>query len=303
MTLNRLLKIATNKTNFKTLSDYCDFTEEYLKYIAYKLQAVIVSQNENHYQFYQYGKDGAFQITRPINSKLMCSTTSFPSLRRHIIPLLKNIKNVKDSDVRQNINQFVYSLQMSIGSALDALPAGKSNTARKINGDLFEHLIRLIVREIGIPCKSGVVQIPVIVSGKEQFRMSYQHDLIVEYRDKLRVIGSIKTSSKDRLDKIFIDKFLYCKLTETNIPHVAIFLNDVQRKNTKNKNKYGINATFLPGHFRGYTVKLNALDGVYYCDIRPNMIKEDILKDHIKTFDYLICEDIWKFMGTSGLCK
>lgn len=184
---------------------------------------------------------------------------------------------------------------MCIGSALDALPVGKSNTARKINGDLFEHLVRLIVREIGISCESGVVRIPVIVRGKEQFRMSYQHDLIIKDSEKIKLIGSIKTSSKDRLDKIFIDKFLYSRLTNTTTPHVAVFLNDVQRKNVKAKNKYGINATFLPGHFRGYTIKLNPLDGVYYCDIRPNMLTEDILKDHIKTFDYLLCEDIWEF--------
>jgi hypothetical protein len=107
---------------------------------------------------------------------------------------------------------------------------------------------------------------------------------------------SIKTSSKDRLDKIFIDKFLYNKLTETNIPHIAIFLNDVQRKNTSVENEYGISTTFLPGHFKGYSVKLNPLDGVYYCDIRPRMKTEAILKDYIKTFDCLLCEDIWSFL-------
>ena len=57
-----------------------------------------------------------------------------------------------------------------------------------------------------------------------------------------------------------------------------------------------INATFLPGHFKGYTVKLNPLDGVYYCDIRPNMKTEEILKDHIGTFDKLLVEDIWKLI-------
>jgi len=67
-------------------------------------------------------------------------------------------------------------------------------------------------------------------------------------------------------------------------------------KNTRRENEYGINATFLPGHFKGYTVKLNPLDGVYYCDIRPNMQTENILKDHIKTFDNLLIEDIWKFL-------
>ena len=101
--------------------------------------------------------------------------------------------------------------------------------------------------------------------------MSYQHDLIIENPGRIRVFGSIKISSKDRIDKIFIDKFLYSKLSDTLTPHIAIFLNDVQREKTRVDNEYGISATFLPGHFRGYTVKLNALDGVYYCDVRPNM--------------------------------
>ena len=154
----------------------------------------------------------------------------------------------------------------------------------------------MIIKEIGIPCRAGVVQVPVLMNGAKLFDMSYQHDLIVQYKDSIKVIGSIKTSSKDRIDKIFVDKFLYNKLTETVTPHIAIFLNDVQRKNTSRENEYGINATFLPGHFKGYTVKLNPLDGVYYCDIRPNMKTENILKDHIKTFDYLLCEDIWSFI-------
>ena len=66
-----------------------------------------------------------------------------------------------------------------------------------------------------------------------------------------------------------MDKFLYSRLTDTALPHIAVFLNDVQRKKTKRQNQYAISATFLPGHFKAYTVKLNALDGVYYCDIRP----------------------------------
>jgi hypothetical protein len=211
---------------------------------------------------------------------------------------LKNIKTLdkNDLELRKIINNTTYTIQQSIGAALDGLPAGESNKARKLNGDLFEHFIRLIIKEIGMTCRSGVVQIPVKVKGQTEFNMSYQHDLIIEQNSDIKMIGSIKTSSKDRIDKIFIDKFLYNKLTETDTPHIAIFLNDVQRKKTKKEGKYGISATFLPGHFKGYTVKLNPLDGVYYCDIRPNMLTEDILKDHIKTFDNLLIEDIWKFV-------
>lgn len=298
MSVKTLVQRATNKANFSELSGFIKFCDDYLSYVAENLQAVIVSQNENHYQFYQYDKSGNYQITRPINSSLMFDNKSFNKASKEYLKILQSIKTIdkNDKSIREIINNTTYTLQQSIGAALDALPAGKSNTARKLNGDLFEHFIRLILREIGIVCDSGVVQIPVIVDDEKLFDMSYQHDLIFKDGEDIKLIGSIKTSSKDRIDKIFIDKFLYNKLTEKQTPHIAIFLNDVQRKNTKKENEYGINATFLPGHFKGYTVKLNPLDGVYYCDIRPNMITEPILKDHIKTFDNLLVTDIWKFI-------
>ncbi len=298
MNLKKIVDKAKNKGNFVDLKAYISFCDEYLKFINDNLQAIIVSQNENHYQFYQYKKEGNFQITRPINSNLMYDSTEFERASKEFIKLLHSVKSIdkNDFEARNIINNSAYTIQQSIGSALDGLPAGESNTARKLNGDLFEHFIRIIISEIGIKCKSGTIQVPVIVEGEETFSMSYQHDLIIEQEEIIKVIGSIKTSSKDRIDKIFIDKFLYNKLTDKSTPHIAIFLNDVQRKKRKQENEYGINATFLPGHFKGYTVKLNPLDGVYYCDIRPNMRTENILKDHIKTFDNLLIEDIWKFL-------
>jgi len=101
------------------------------------------------------------------------------------------------------LNNATYTIQQSVGSALDGLPAGQSNTARKLNGNLFEHFIRLIICKIGVDCKSGIIQLPVLVDGKPEFNMSYQHDLIIEKDEIIRLIGSIKTSSKDRIDKIF----------------------------------------------------------------------------------------------------
>lgn len=298
MNLKQLINKAKDKRNFVDLNAYIAFCNEYLNYISDNLQATIVSQNENHYCFYQYKKEGNFQITRPINSNLMYNAKSFAKASKEFLKVLRKIKTIdkKDEAARNVLNNATYTIQQSVGAALDALPAGQSNTARKLNGDLFEHFIRLIIREIGIACKAGTIQVPVIVDGQPTFNMSYQHDLIIEKESDIKVIGSIKTSSKDRIDKIFIDKFLYNKLTEKATPHIAIFLNDVQRKNSKKENEYGINATFLPGHFKGYTVKLNPLDGVYYCDIRPNMRTENILKDHIKTFDNLLIEDIWKLI-------
>ncbi len=297
MTFNQLINKAKDKKNFGDLKGFILFCTKYLEYITDNLQATIVSQNENNYNFYQYGRSGNYQITRPINSSLMYKASEFAEVSKDFLKILRTIKTIdkQNISIRKILNNSTYTIQQSIGASLDGLPAGRSNTARKLNGDLFEHFIRLIIREIGIECRAGVIQIPVLVNGQKQFNMSYQHDIIIENNNEIKVIGSIKTSSKDRIDKIFIDKFLYNKLTEKATPHIAIFLNDVQRKNASTENEYGISATFLPGHFKGYTVKLNPLDGVYYCDIRPNMLTESILKDHIKTFDNLLIDDIWKF--------
>lgn len=296
MNLKTIVSNVTNKDKFQTIQAYSDFCLNYLEFIKTNLQAVIVSNNENNYRFFQYKKDGTFNVTRPVNSDLMLSFENFDSNRNQFFSILKNIKDnsSKTKANRKLINNYVYTCQQSIGAALDALPANQSNIARKINGDLFERFIRLIIAEIGIDVTDGTIALPVEINGKEAFNMKYQHDLIIKVDDNTRAIGSVKTSSKDRIDKIFIDKFLYNRLTDTTTPHFAIFLNDVQRKGKAGK--FGINSTFLSGHFKGYTIKLNPLDGVYYCDIRPNMSTEVILKDHIKTFDNFLINDVWKFI-------
>ena len=298
MNIKELLDLATNKENFVTLENYIQFCQYYLDFLPAGLQAVVVSQNESNYRFFQYREDGNFNITRPINATLMYTAENNHLISNVLLGILRAIKEdgIVDETSRVVIQRAIYTIQQSIGATLDALPGGRSNTARKINGDLFERLIRLLIQYIGVDCRTGVINVPVIVDDIEEFKMSYQHDLLLFYGDELKVIGSVKTSSKDRLDKIFMDKFLYSRLTGTEIPHIAIFLNDVQRKQTRHEDRYGINSTFLPGHFRGFTVKLNALDGVYYCDIRPSMQTDAFLRQHIKTIDCLFCDDVQHFI-------
>ncbi len=301
MSLQTLVDTARDKTKFLTLAAYLDFCRRWLEFTDTGLQAIIVSQNENHYRFFQYKEDGHFNITRPLNSRLLYGTGDGDVLANDFLDLLNHVRDLPKGDLgREVLTRGIYTIQQSIGATLDALPANASNFARKINGDLFERLIQLLIREVGVECATGTVQVPVTVDNEVQFQMSYQHDLLL-YRDaELKVIGSVKTSSKDRIDKIFLDKFLYCKLTETALPHIAIFLNDVQRKSTRRENEYGINSTFLSGHFKAFTVKLNPLDGVYYCDIRPLMQSDMLLKSHIRTIDHFFCSDLWALLGTEG---
>lgn len=299
MNLTDIVKSAVRKENFTELKSYIEFTKSFLEFIPEHLQAVIVSQNENHYRFFQFNEDGFYNISRPINSDLFYGFDEIEKIVAQFPKILSSVREISEDDIesREILLKSIYTIQQTIGIALDALPAGESNRARKVNGDLFERLIQILLNTIGINCQTGTVKVPVYVENELQFKMSYQHDLLIMNGEELKAIGSVKTSSKDRIDKIFMDKFLYSKLTETTLPHIAVFLNDVQRKKTKKENVYGINSTFLTGHFKAFTVKLNPLDGVYYCDIRPNMKTDKILSEHIRTIDHLFCSDIWTLVN------
>jgi hypothetical protein len=89
MNLKQLVNKAKDKSNFVDLKAYIAFCEEYLNYISDNLQATIVSQNENHYRFYQYKKEGNFQITRPINSNLMYDAKTFEKASKEFLKVCK----------------------------------------------------------------------------------------------------------------------------------------------------------------------------------------------------------------------
>lgn len=303
MTVAKLLKLVVSKEEFRTIESYLAFCGQFLEFIENGIQARIVSQNESCYEFLQYRQDGSYNITRPLNSNLMLKADNFTAQSHQFLLTIEQLRNrtIPGDALRSNLVRTLYTVQQSIGAALDALPSGKSNQARKINGDLFERLIRLVLQKLDLDCISGTIQVPVRDEfEKELFKSSYQHDLLISEKQELKVIGSVKTSSKDRIDKVFLDKFLYCRLTGTSLPHIAVFLNDVQRKKTSQENKYGVSATFLPGHFKAYTIKLNPLDGVYYCDIRPNMISDPLLAEQIKTIDHFFFSDLWALLKGEG---
>ena len=134
--------------------------------------------------------------------------------------------------------------------------------------------------------------------------MSYQLDLVfsrnkaiiateTKFIHPLDVVGSVKTTSKDRIDKVFLDKYLLTKLLGRDIPVIAIFLHDVQRAKRGNS-IFGINSTFKSNHFLGYTVALNKLDGVYYVDPRPEMTANERLREQIHDFQQFLVKDLWR---------
>jgi hypothetical protein len=71
MTLKKLVQRATDKQRFTKLEDFVDFALAVLDFASKSLQAVIVSRNEPHYNFWQFKSDGSYNVSRPINSTLM----------------------------------------------------------------------------------------------------------------------------------------------------------------------------------------------------------------------------------------
>lgn len=290
-TLWEIMSWVSEKNRFSEIENYIEFAEYYLEFIETELQAEIVAQNETNYRFFQYRRDGEYNITRPVNGDLFLKLVDYEKIAPNFKDILENIRDIKDDvDGRKDINRFIYTTQQAIGCALDALPASKTNTSRKINGDLFERLMQIVIFQMGFIVDSETLKVNIPESNEQ---MKYQNDIEIKVNGDIVAIGSVKTSSKDRIDKIFLDKLMYNRLTNTNTPHFAIFLHDVQRAGKEPDYKVG--QTFLMGHFKAYTIGLNPLDGVYYCDLRPVMKKDVLLKKHIKTLDYLLCEDIWKY--------
>lgn len=168
-------------------------------------------------------------------------------------------------------------------------------------GQLFETLVKLIIQEVGIECEPRTINIP--IPGFPDYEMSYELDLVfsrnkaiitseTKFINVSEVVGSVKTTSKDRIDKVFLDKYLLTKLLGRDIPVIAIFLHDVQRAK-KGNSIFGVNTTFKSNHFLGYTVALNKLDGVYYVDPRPEMTTNARLREQIFYFQQFLVKDLW----------
>lgn len=181
MSLSGLVEHASDKTKFETIESYVAFATAFLEYVPPTLQAVIVSRNEPHYTFWQYPNEGRFGVTRPINSTLMFTAEDEDRFNGDFLRILSSLREdgVDTKENRECLNRSVYTIQQCIGAALDALPEGMSNKARKINGDLFERLIRLMLVRAGVECTSGTVSVPVKVDDHAAFVMRYQHDLMV----------------------------------------------------------------------------------------------------------------------------
>ena len=111
-TLWEIMSWVSEKSRFSKIENYIEFAKYYLEFIETELQAEIIAQNETNYRFFQYRRDGEYNITRPVNGDLFFKLADYESLASSFEYTLENIRDIKDDVVqRENVNRFI-SLQL-----------------------------------------------------------------------------------------------------------------------------------------------------------------------------------------------
>ncbi len=315
LTLADLQASVQDRLAFNNLTDYVTLCDAYLIFLEKTQPTRIVSPTHSNYIFHQFDEAYGYKITRPLNSDLFIEKAlDFRSKFERFVSFLGDLKQFQELAIdrpggnwyvdSREINKVVYTIQQSIGSIGDSFH--NPNQSRKRIGQLFERLVKLVIQQVGFICESRSITIP--IPGYQGYQMSYELDVVfsrnkailateTEFIHQSEIVGSVKTTSKDRLDKIFLDKYLLTKLIGRDIPVVAIFLHDVQRA-IKGNSIFGINSTFKSNHFLGYTIALNKLDGVYYVDPRPVMTANPRLREQIHDFQHFLLRDLWTLSNT-----
>ncbi|MCD4681872.1 MAG: hypothetical protein K8R86_01205 [Bacteroidales bacterium] len=276
-----------------SLNEFGDLTIRVLQYLPNVISSF---KEKNDYKIYASEIAGTTKYIRPINHKLYIQEekdflNNFDELKV-ILGKIKLKSPVSDYE-KIVIDKTLYTIQQSIGAGLDLLV--KPNSARKHVGNRFEELIKVVFSEIGIANKKIILKIPYETNeGTKTYKC--ENDLILSPFDKVRsssksldeneIVVSIKTTSKDRMGKMFIDKILLERFVEHPQKVIGVFLNDVQRKESDN-----ISFTLVSGLFMVYSKFLTKLDGIYYLDPPPTVRKEPYSK-YMKPFSELITNDI-----------
>jgi len=295
MSLSEDLQIA--KTS---LNEFKDITQKILEHLP---NVINEEENYRNYSLCASNIAGTRKQIRPFNNDLFLrDPDNFKDSYDSFLNILENLKcenrNFEESDYL-NVDKTIYTIQQSLGIGLDLFV--ESNSARKHVGNRFEELIRVLLSALGISLKKIVINIPYENEEGEKF-YKCETDVVVspfeevksnsKNIDESELIISLKTTTKDRMPKIFIDKILLENFLQHTVRVVGISQNDVQRKGD-NKISY----TFVSNLFMVYTKFLTQLEGYYYVDM-PMRAYESPFNQHIFPFSHFLLDDIWSLLGT-----
>lgn len=287
------------QSNKKTIKEFYSVT---LRVIEHMHNVISSSVDKNDYTIYVSEVAGTKKYLRPINNKIYIKDRiKFEESYSLFMSTIDKIKR-KDFefavDEKSNINSFLYTIQQTIGAGLDLLV--DQNCARKHVGNRFEELIRVVFSIMEISNKRIVLKIPYNTDEGEKVYKCENDIVISPFKEALstssqlnekEIVVSVKTTSKDRIGKMFIDKMLLENFVKHPQKVIGIFNNDVQRKNNDD-----ISYTLVSGLFMVYTKFLTKVEGIYYLDPPPTAKKPPYNK-YMKTFSELITKDIFHLFG------
>jgi hypothetical protein len=160
----------------------------FLSLLARTRPTRIVSPSHPHYVFFQYDRRYRHRITRPLNSRLFIeSAVDFNRAFEQLMTFLEDLHRYQAGAVERRgrrryveskeINRVVYTAQQSVGCVGDSFD--NPNQSRKRIGQLFENLVRLIVREVGLECEPRTVHIP--IPDHPDLTLSYEYGSASRY--------------------------------------------------------------------------------------------------------------------------
>jgi hypothetical protein len=286
----------------KSKSNLKEFAEITTRVISYLQDILSDKKEKGDYYIYVSNIAGTKKYIRPINKELIIF--SVDEFNKYYSKLEIIFKRLYNKTYKYNsldnivVDKTIYTIQQIIGAGLDLLV--DPNSARKHVGNRFEELIRAIFNSIGISNKRIVLQIPYeTAEGIKVYKC--ENDIILSPFTTVKstnktlhpkeIVVSAKTTSKDRMGKMFMDKMLLEKFIGHPQKVLGIFLNDVQRKEGDN-----ISYTLVSGLFMIYTKFLTKLEGVYYIDPPPNALKAPY-NQYMKRFSNLILTDIKQLLS------
>lgn len=288
------------QTTKNSLDEFKEVTKKILEYLPNVINEEVDYQN---YKLCSSNIAGTRKQIRPFNNNLFIQDANefdeyFKSFS-NIVDILKNDKGKFNDEDYQITDKCIYTIQQALGIGLDLFV--ESNSARKHVGNRFEELIRTLLSSVNISLKKIVINIPYQTEEGEKY-YKCETDVVVSPFSEVRsnsqnidpkeLIISLKTTTKDRMPKIFIDKILLENFLQHPVRVVGISQNDIQRKGDDK-----ISYTFVSNLFMVYTRFLVQLEGYYYLD-RPSRAYESPFNQYIFPFSRFLLEDIWQLLRT-----
>lgn len=296
--------VARNST---ALDDFIHLASSIIDYMNQNTIERNPSSNPKHTNFHllTIKVNQRNEYVRPLNTNLFMEKTEeftsksskmaelFRALRKERELSSETKKDFDDFLIGENVNKVIYTIQQSIGLGLDLFVS--RNQSRRLVGLWFEDLICTVFNELDVSNNSFQFSFPLI---EEEITYHCPLDLVINPKGdvssnsvklcKNDIIVSIKVSSKDRMSKIFVDKFLLERISKSKLKYIAIFHNDIQRKG-----KEKTSVTFVPDLFLVYSQNISSLDGVYFTDPPPHLYKRP-WKSYLSTLQKLLTRDLWK---------